>query len=472
MARVGVIVPCYRTDPQPLFASVAGSRHQVCWYIFVHGQDSRLRAKLDDFAATAHCRYFPYGINRGLARSWNEGVRTSFADGNDVTLIVNDDLFFFEGAFDQFVDYLLSAKEHQPEFGIVMTYGMEQPPDGTGLQRVLSLGACFAIGEAAVRKIGYFDENFWPAYLEDFDYHYRLGLARVPLLCDERTLLQHQRSATLRRDRLLALLHPGRLRRNEQYYRRKWGGLPDQETFRHPFDDAQLDILIGANQSEEPFQCAYGRDDLAVAASAGFLQQCFSEELLSLLDQYTDRPRRFLEWTNGDSTPVMVEYAKINDAEFYLSIDHVAARFQHTAIEVPKYSFLHFRIIDAADSGPSAGEGELRYITSPLGLGMLFDVILVAGRWQAECLLAAATVLAPGGVVIVHDEERARDLAMRQLLRQVHDERGTASAAALDRWTAARDGAVQELFDVVDERGQFRVLRRQGQAAELNRSGG
>lgn len=463
MARVGVIVPSYRTDPQPLLDSIAGSDHDVCWYLFVHGQDAALRAKLDVFAAAARSRYFPYGVNRGLARSWNDGVKAAFDDGNDVTLIVNDDLFFYDGGFDQFVDFILTEKARQPDFGIAMTYGMEPQKQathpGAALERVLSLGACFAIGEGALQKVGYFDENFWPAYLEDFDYHYRLGLAGVPLLCDERTLLQHQRSATVRRDRLLGLLHGQRLSRNEQYYRRKWGGAPDQETYLHPFGDDDLSCFIGEEQRHAPFGPRYDRHDLNSAASLGFLEQSFSEELLAVLCRFAGSARRCLEWGNGESTGVFAEYAKANGAEFLLSIDADGA-LRPMAPSIPMYPFLHFHQADnpGQEDAESWKTDANNYVCFPLTLGRQFDLVLIAGSWQSECLLTAASIVAADGIVIAHDEETARHQALRRLLREA-GERGGESAAVLGAWGAARHQALRELYDVAGRHGRFLALR-------------
>jgi hypothetical protein len=470
MARVGVIVVSYRSDPEPLFTSVASSRHEVRWYIFVHGQDAGLRSKLDAFAAGNNSRYLPYGVNRGVACSWNEGLLASVSDGSDVTIILNDDLFFYDDGFDQFVDFILSEKQRVPDFGLITVYGKEAGAASAGTASVKAGpqdAACMAIGQWALDRVGYFDENFWPAYWEDVDYFYRLELTGLPRLCDQRTLLEHRRSGTARNDRLISLLHQQRWLRNRQYYIKKWGGAWGEEMFRHPFNDRTLDRFIAPENRATPFGPRYDRTDLGSATSAGFLEGNFSEELLAILHRHGAIVRHYLEWGSGESTAAMAEYAKANGAELFLSIDHVAQRLRQTAANIAKHRFLHFRFIDCENLAKS--NTDIAYISYPLHLGTQFDVIVIAGKWRMECALSAAAVLAPDGLVIVHDEDRARFRAMRRLLGDDRIAPGTGSAAVVDEWERARDRALRELYEVVEERRQFLVLRHKHPKAELRR---
>src|SRR5215469_14811838 len=108
MRRIGVIVISLNADPAPLFGSIRSNRHDIRSYVFLHGQDVALKTELEVITASTDSRYFPYARNRGVARSWNEGLHASFNDGNDATFLVNDDLFFYEGGFDAFIDFVLS----------------------------------------------------------------------------------------------------------------------------------------------------------------------------------------------------------------------------------------------------------------------------------------------------------------------------------------------------------------------------
>jgi hypothetical protein len=47
-----------------------------------------------------------------------------------------------------------------------------------------------------------------------------------------------------------------------------------------------------------------------------------------------------------------------------------------------------------------------KYVNFPKEVGGPFDLIVIDGRYRRRCLLVAPEVLAPGGVVLLHDAER------------------------------------------------------------------
>jgi len=98
--------------------------------------------------------------------------------------------------------------------------------------------ACFLQRDACWRRIGEYDEAFWPAYFEDNDYHHRMRVAGLPPVVNHPpAAVVHAGSATI------AALPPADraavgygFERNRVYYVRKWGGMPDRERFTVPFD--------------------------------------------------------------------------------------------------------------------------------------------------------------------------------------------------------------------------------------------
>jgi hypothetical protein len=443
MSRIGVVVISYNADPGPLFTSMLPSKHDVRSYVFLHGQDAGLKAKLETITAATNSRYFPYGVNRGVSRSWNEGLRASFDDGNEATLLVNDDLFFYEGGFDEFAGFVLSERKRVPNFGTITCFGLDTGtagPVGAGkfYQRPHWQGAaCMAVGERAIGAIGYFDQNFWPAYFEDADYFRRLELSGIPTLWDERILLEHNRSQTVRADFLLKRLHAERTWRNEQYYLRKWGGLrgwggpdalPGQELFPHPFNDPSIGCAIPLAAIEAPYGPKYDRCDLD-ETEIGVLRDSTPEELLSLLNRHAASARRLLEWGAGDNTAILVGFADRRGSELLLSIDHRAEHLRAVVAQLPRYTFLHPRFIGAEELSETGSDIDVAYVAYPSILGVGFDVILIAGRWRMECALLARRLLEPGGIVVFYD------------------------------WKHRRYAPLRELFEVVEESKQFLVLR-------------
>jgi hypothetical protein len=372
-----------------------------------------------------------------VSRSWNEGLHASFDDGNEATLLVNDDLFFYEGGFDEFADFVLSERRRVPHFGTISAFGMDTGtagPVGAGkfYQRPHWQGAaCMAVGEGAIEAIGYFDQNFWPAYFEDADYFRRLELSGIPTLWDEHILLEHNRSQTIRSDFLLKRLHDERTRRNEQYYIRKWGGLrgwggpdapPGQELFTHPFNDPSIGCAIPFPAIEAPYGANYDRRDLAEVAT-GVLGDSMPDELLSLLNRHAVSARRLLEWGTGDNTAIMAGFAHIRGAELLLSIDHRADHLRAVVEQLPRYAFLHARFIDAEELSEFGSDIDIAYVAYPSLLGIGFDVILIAGRWRMECAMLARTLLEPDGIVVFHDWKHRRYEPLRELFEIVEESR-------------------------------------------------
>lgn len=149
------------------------------------------------------------GKNIGVAASWNFMIEE--ARGQSVC-ITNDDIVFapdtFENLAKAVVDYPFVAS------------------DGF---------ACFAITEECVKTVGWFDENFYPAYFEDVDYHYRMRLTGVRSI-GVPPPASHGGSSTVRSvsPEMRAMIDNG-YRLNSAYYARKWGGRPGEEIYKIPF---------------------------------------------------------------------------------------------------------------------------------------------------------------------------------------------------------------------------------------------
>jgi hypothetical protein len=96
-----------------------------------------------------------HGRNRGLSRTWNDGLLAGYADGADVVIITNDYVRFGPGDLDR----LAQAAADQRDRYIVSCAG----PHGRYGQRMPSHGfSCFAINPIALGVIGCFDENIFP----------------------------------------------------------------------------------------------------------------------------------------------------------------------------------------------------------------------------------------------------------------------------------------------------------------------
>lgn len=110
---------------------------------------------------------------------------------------------------------------------------------------IIPFGATLALGNdqmcgivftpTLLKRVGYFDENFFPGYFEDNDYRYRIKLTNtkitsIPLLAE------HQTSSTLNSSDKFKQKNNVSFQENYNYYISKWGGPPNHEIYITPFN--------------------------------------------------------------------------------------------------------------------------------------------------------------------------------------------------------------------------------------------
>jgi GT2 family glycosyltransferase len=149
------------------------------------------------------------GRNLGVAASWNLGLKVS--DGP--WCIVNDDVVFGEGD--------LAAMEA----------ALAETPDSIPH---LARWAAFGLTRSVVDRLGFFDENYHPAYCEDTDYARRASLCGVPFV-EIGGSTRHAGSSTIHHRREWLEANARTHAENTNYYERKWGGWQGSETFDTPF---------------------------------------------------------------------------------------------------------------------------------------------------------------------------------------------------------------------------------------------
>ena len=149
--------------------------------------------------------------NLGVAKSWNTLCDLIFRE-NDYALILNDDIYF--GRKDWEIQSLL--QNYKNDF-YVTTQDW----------------CAFILPKKTYNTIGKFDEEIFPAYFEDNDYHYRMKLMglsymKIPFL----NPFLYQASKTIEKEPKLRDF----IQKNREYYINKWGGEPNRERFKKPFN--------------------------------------------------------------------------------------------------------------------------------------------------------------------------------------------------------------------------------------------
>lgn len=155
-------------------------------------------------------------------------------------------------------------------------------------------------------------------------------------------------------------------------------------------------------------------------------------------------PRRVLEWGAGGSTRWLLQ--DFPSIERCVSIEHNRQWHEIVRERMAGEARLELHLIEPSEPEPqllergsSAQKRERRlarqayrrraevdpalfgaYIEFPAGLGCSFDFVLVDGRARSLCVRAGYALLRPGGILLLHDAQRAEyHEAMRAVGRPI-----------------------------------------------------
>jgi GT2 family glycosyltransferase len=151
--------------------------------------------------------------NLGVSKSWN--TIFDYADKVDAThvLMLNDDI-------------VSGRTEHEIKMLI------NQNPD-IHFFNSLQNWCSFILSVDLWEELGKFDETFFPAYFEDNDWCYRMRLTNKERLNTSfLNPLVYRNSMSIAKEPSLN----NSFNINKEYYAKKWGGYPNEETFTTPFN--------------------------------------------------------------------------------------------------------------------------------------------------------------------------------------------------------------------------------------------
>ena len=143
--------------------------------------------------------------NWGVSGGWNIVLREALIKNNyDGVIFVGSDTRFMNGFFDEFVA------------------GIE---DNDFVESTHQFN-CFYMNKKCLDTVGYFDENFFPAYVEDDDYRTRVKKSFIKYKTDvgNKDKFYHYSSATVKRNPMYQLKSRVSYGLNKEYMHEKWGG--------------------------------------------------------------------------------------------------------------------------------------------------------------------------------------------------------------------------------------------------------
>lgn len=219
MKKIAIVAPCFNN-----FQGLAEMLHSV-------------QTKHDWFPVVMD----NWRENRGCSKAWNQGFAKAVEQGADYILIVNDDILFSSHA----IDALVEEFDQQPDDVVLFSavnvaaacptpesvFDFERQPSNLSEHPDFS---CFMVKPDFQKKIGLFDERFWPAYFEDNDTHRRIDLLGFRALCTTGAAYYHVGSVSNRLDDSGVI--STNFENNRMYFLGKWGGDPDVASFTKPYN--------------------------------------------------------------------------------------------------------------------------------------------------------------------------------------------------------------------------------------------
>ncbi len=121
-------------------------------------------------------------------------------------------------------------------------------------------------------------------------------------------------------------------------------------------------------------------------------------------------PLRVLEWGCGGSTVYFPRFLASRGIPYrWWSVEYDRDWYRAVAERVKDDGNVKVALFAVVGEDPWSRACRMdEYVSFPATLGETFDVILVDGRKRRRCLLEAKSLLAPGGVVLLHDAQRRR----------------------------------------------------------------
>lgn len=195
------------------------------------------------------------------------------------------------------------------------------------------------------------------------------------------------------------------------------------------FDKNEGTIMYRNSKVVRKIQALYFKGKTSINGILGLPIQT-SEEIRifkTVFDNFMDKRKiKIFEWGSGFSTIYYSEYLRKKGAAFeWHSIDNNKAWYEKVESKMKKKGlqpyvqlylkeFMPFWEKPGWETIPPPcgifspkSENEKTYINFPLLLNDKFDIVIVDARFRRHCIQTAKEVLLPGGIVIMHDAQKA-----------------------------------------------------------------
>ena len=256
--RVGVVMPGINLWDKYTKAAIdsvfiafesAKANDIECSLLFIdNASTDNTREEATKLDARADFMFKPNDERWGFQKSVNYGVGL-FKD-RDYALVCNNDILLHQDAITQLVKRFTESQN--PHLGMVTCLDVRgeciEPEDIYKLSVEDKLAcpeatrpnfSAFMVNRMCWDTTGEMDELFFPAYFEDNDYHYRMELAGIVAIVYPPAMFYHYGSRTQNEgieDGKPLVPPPAFVDARARYYT-KWGGYPEHEQYKTPYND-------------------------------------------------------------------------------------------------------------------------------------------------------------------------------------------------------------------------------------------
>jgi GT2 family glycosyltransferase len=183
-----------------------------------------------------HVAVISLPVQESLAACWNLGLQALFQAGRSHVLVCNTDIELRPDA------YRLLLAHGGPFVSCVSVDSSDRLGTPGDREAREDLGerphpdfSCFLIRPEVTDKVGWFNETYYPAFVEDCEMHVRMHRAGVPAVCIDVPFLHHG-SATIKNASMSERNMIARgAAANREKFRREYGCLPGTPEYQDLF---------------------------------------------------------------------------------------------------------------------------------------------------------------------------------------------------------------------------------------------
>ncbi len=157
-----LILTCNSLDTLKVLVEQVKSRTNSSYRLYIV-EDGQRRDTIDYLNTLKGVTVIWHKKNKGIAPSWNDGLKQAYADGCSHFVVMNDDIEVPKNWWNdckEIVEQVSFCDLNQPS------------PRGI-------TGWFFILDRECIDKVGYFDEGFAPYLGEDDDYYFRVRAERI-----------------------------------------------------------------------------------------------------------------------------------------------------------------------------------------------------------------------------------------------------------------------------------------------------